>query len=94
MSSAQNYNNQFCRADVSHDGTIDEQKFRQWLGPVIKAERRLSGSRVIPQEGHEYSLGAPNIARKSNQYDPAGTMFNQADVNADGRIDPQESMFV
>jgi Ca2+-binding EF-hand superfamily protein len=30
------------------------------------------------------------VARTSNQYDPAGAMFNYADVNSDGRIDPQE----
>ena len=153
--SGQRFDNQFNRADVNHDGTIDEQEFRQFLGPVIKDQRRLSGSLspqeaqafvisfrfnsnhffffsfvqsgssetitypvgldvavagftqnpiayekytggAVVQEDHRYGLGpdvgigAPNVARKSNQYDPAGAMFNYADVNSDGRIDPQE----
>ena len=44
MSAGQRYDNQFNRADANHDGTIDEREFRQFLGPVIKDERRLSGS--------------------------------------------------
>jgi len=40
--------------------------------------------------GPDVGIGAPNVARKSNQYDPAGAMFNYADVNSDGKIDPQE----
>ncbi|CAF3823332.1 unnamed protein product [Rotaria sp. Silwood1] len=49
-----------------------------------------------PSGGHAYGvgpdvgIGAPNVARKSNQYDPAGAMFNYADVNHDGRIDKSE----
>jgi Ca2+-binding EF-hand superfamily protein len=42
--SGQIYENQFNRADANHDGTIDEREFRQFLGPVIKDERRLSGT--------------------------------------------------
>lgn len=47
-------------------------------------------------ENHRYGLGpdvgigAPNVARRSVQYDPAAAMFNYADVNNDGRIDPAE----
>ena len=44
MSGGQRFDNQFNRADVNHDGTIDEQEFRQFLGPVIRDERRLSGT--------------------------------------------------
>lgn len=44
MSEGQRFDNQFSRADVNHDGTIDEQEFRQFLGPVIRDERRLSGT--------------------------------------------------
>jgi Ca2+-binding EF-hand superfamily protein len=44
MSSEQDYGSQFNRADVNHDGTIDEGEFRQFLGPLIKDERRLSGN--------------------------------------------------
>jgi Ca2+-binding EF-hand superfamily protein len=44
MSSKQSYDSQFNRADVNHDGTIDEGEFRQFLGPVIHDERRLSGN--------------------------------------------------
>lgn len=43
MSAQQNYDGQFNRADTNHDGGIDEQEFRQYLGPV-RDERRLSGS--------------------------------------------------
>ena len=49
MSGRQSYENQFNRADVNHDGTIDEQEFRQFLGPIIKDQRRLSGS-LSPEE--------------------------------------------
>ena len=34
---------QFNRADLNHDGTIDEQEFRQFLGPV-KNYNRLSAN--------------------------------------------------
>lgn len=44
MSIEEDINNKFNRADVNHDGTIDEQEFRQFLGPVIRDERRLSGT--------------------------------------------------
>ena len=40
--------------------------------------------------GPDVGIGAPNIARKSIQYDPAGAMFNYADSNSDGRIDEEE----
>ncbi len=40
--------------------------------------------------GPDVGIGAPNVARRSSQYDPAGAMFNYADVNSDGKIDPQE----
>ncbi len=43
MSNPQVFDNQFNRADINHDGAIDEGEFRQFLGPVIN-ERRLSGS--------------------------------------------------
>ncbi len=49
MSGEQNIANQFNRADANHDGTIDEREFRQFLGPVIKDERRLSGT-LSPQD--------------------------------------------
>lgn len=49
MSSEQDIHNQFNRADINHDGTIDEQEFRQFLGPVIRDERRLSGT-LTPQD--------------------------------------------
>ena len=48
------------------------------------------------EESHRYGLGpdvgvgAPNVARKSVQYDPAGAMFDYADQNHDGRIDKEE----
>ncbi|CAF3705705.1 unnamed protein product, partial [Adineta steineri] len=41
--SAQRFDTQFDRADVNHDGGVDEQEFRQFLGPV-RDERRLSGN--------------------------------------------------
>ena len=44
MSSEHNYNSQFVLADANHDGTIDEKEFRQFLGPVIRDEKRLSGN--------------------------------------------------
>ncbi|CAF3421043.1 unnamed protein product, partial [Rotaria sp. Silwood2] len=40
--------------------------------------------------GPDVGIGAPNVARKSNQYDPAGAMFDYADFNRDGRIDKSE----
>ncbi|CAF1339272.1 unnamed protein product [Rotaria magnacalcarata] len=133
-------NGQFDRADINHDGTIDEQEFRQFLGPV-RDERRLSGNisqqdiqQIQSQSSHatqtvkypvgldvalagfagnpidyekftggsdsrethaygvgpDVGIGAPNVARKSHQYDPAGAMFDYADVNHDGKIDHQE----
>ena len=60
----------------------------------IEYEKYTQGTNA--NKGHVYGvgpdvgIGAPNVARKSNQYDPAGAMFNYADVNSDGRIDPQE----
>ena len=48
------------------------------------------------QERHKYGLGpdvgidAPNVARKINQYDPVGVMFDYADFNHHGRIDKGE----
>ncbi|UJR29718.1 hypothetical protein I4U23_017267 [Adineta vaga] len=60
----------------------------------IEYEKFTSGAAA--QEGHTYGLGpdvgigAPNVARKSNQYDPAGAMFDYADVNHDGKIDKSE----
>jgi hypothetical protein len=59
----------------------------------IEFEKFTSGAN---QEDHRYGLGpdvgigAPNVARKSHQYDPAGAMFNYADANHDGGIDKQE----
>jgi len=44
MSTQSNYGSEFNRADTNHDGTIDEGEFRHFLGPVIKDERRLSGT--------------------------------------------------
>jgi Ca2+-binding EF-hand superfamily protein len=49
MANTHQFDNQFNRADVNHDGTIDEQEFRQFLGPVIKDQRRLSGT-LSPEE--------------------------------------------
>lgn len=49
-----------------------------------------------PNGSHRYGLGpdvgigAPNVARKSNHYDPAAAMFEYADVNHDGKIDKAE----
>lgn len=43
MSNPQGFDNQFNRADINHDGAIDEREFRQFLGPIIN-ERRLSGN--------------------------------------------------
>lgn len=60
----------------------------------IEYEKYTSAANL--QEGHQYDLGpdvrigAPNVARISNQYDPADVMFNYVHVNSDGRIDPQE----
>jgi hypothetical protein len=55
MSAQQNYGSQFNRADVNHDGTIDEREFRQFLGPVIKDERRLSGT-LTPQDIQQFNV--------------------------------------
>ena len=44
MSDKEIIDRQFNRADINHDGGIDEQEFRQFLGPLIKDERRLSGN--------------------------------------------------
>ena len=60
----------------------------------IQYEKFTQGANA--SEEHKYGLGpdvgigAPNVARKSNHYDPAGAMFDYADVNHDGRIDKQE----
>ncbi|CAF0898761.1 unnamed protein product [Adineta ricciae] len=60
----------------------------------IEYEKFTSGA--PSQEGHKYGLGpdvgidAPNVARKSNEYDPVGTMFDYADFNHDGRIGKSE----
>ena len=60
----------------------------------IEYEKYTGG--VNANEGHRYGLGpdvgigAPNVARNSQQYDPAAAMFNYADVNHDGKIDQQE----
>ncbi|CAF0825452.1 unnamed protein product [Adineta ricciae] len=60
----------------------------------IQYEKFTAGA--AGSEQHKYGLGpdvgigAPNVARKSNHYDPAGAMFDYADVNHDGRIDKQE----
>lgn len=43
MSNQYIFDSQFYRADVNHDGTIDEQEFRQFLGP-LRDERILSGT--------------------------------------------------
>ncbi|CAF3205602.1 unnamed protein product [Rotaria socialis] len=40
--------------------------------------------------GPDVGIGAPHVARTSNQYDPAAAMFHFADVNSDGRIDQGE----
>ena len=55
MSTGQGYGQQFNRADVNHDGTIDEGEFRQFLGPVIRDERRLSGS-LTPQDIQHFNV--------------------------------------
>ncbi len=60
----------------------------------IQYEKYTQG--VNANKGHTYGvgpdvgIGAPNVARKSSQYDPAAAMFNYADVNSDGKIDQQE----
>ena len=55
MAQRQSFDNQFNRADANHDGTIDEREFRQFLGPVIKDERRLSGN-VSAQDAQRFSV--------------------------------------
>ena len=55
MSAQQNYGQQFNRADGNHDGTIDEREFRQFLGPVIKDERRLSGG-LTPHDLQQFNV--------------------------------------
>jgi Ca2+-binding EF-hand superfamily protein len=55
MSGQQNYGQQFNRADTNHDGTIDEGEFRHFLGPVIKDERRLSGT-LTPQDLQKFNV--------------------------------------
>ncbi|CAF0816092.1 unnamed protein product [Adineta ricciae] len=40
--------------------------------------------------GPDVGIGAPNVARRSAQYDPAAAMFDYADVNHDGGIDQAE----
>jgi Ca2+-binding EF-hand superfamily protein len=55
MSGQQNFAPQFNRADANHDGTIDEGEFRQFLGPVIKDERRLSGT-LSPQDIQKFNV--------------------------------------
>ncbi|CAF3217574.1 unnamed protein product [Rotaria sp. Silwood2] len=139
MGEQQRIENQFNRADLNHDGSIDEQEFRLFLGP-IQDGRRLSGNinyqdlqqnlqlsnasqtiiypvgldvalagftsnpinyeryagGISSPEAHIYGvgpdvgIGAPNVARRSIQYDPAGAMFDYADFNHDGRIDKSE----
>ena len=55
MAQRQSFDNQFNRADANRDGTIDEREFRQFLGPVIKDERRLSGN-VNAQDVQRFSV--------------------------------------
>ncbi|CAF1349108.1 unnamed protein product [Adineta ricciae] len=61
--------------------------------PIVY-EKYTSG--ILTEEDHRYSLGpdvaigAPNVAKNSNQYDPAAAMFDYADLNHDGRIDKTE----
>jgi hypothetical protein len=55
MSSTQNFNTQFVRADANHDGTIDEKEFRQFLGPVVRDERRLSGN-ITQQDIKDFNV--------------------------------------
>ena len=45
----------FNRADANNDGTIDEGEFRQFLGPVIRDEKRLSGN-ISAQEFQRLSV--------------------------------------
>ena len=55
MTARQNFAPEFNRADANHDGTIDEGEFRQFLGPVVKDERRLSGT-LSPQDIQKFNV--------------------------------------
>ena len=55
MNSNRNYDSQFNRADAQHHGAINEREFRQFLGPVIKDERRLSGT-LNPQDIQAFAV--------------------------------------
>jgi len=67
MSTQTNYGSQFNRADVNHDGTIDEGEFRNFLGPVIKDERRLSGT-LTPQDLQSLNVSFTFIILIKNKY--------------------------
>ena len=60
MSESQRIESQFHRADTNHDGTIDEREFRQFLGPVIRDERRLSGS-LSPNDIQAFQVGLSSL---------------------------------
>jgi len=57
---------------------------------LINYERHTGG--IHSPEAHIYGLdpdvdiGALNVARRSNQYDPVGVIFDYTDVNHDGTI--------
>jgi len=130
---------QFYRADINHDGGVDQNEFRQFIASGESASRqlevapadiirRLSQGSIVtesitypigldvgvagftahpenyekyagaigPTERHGYgvgpdvAVGAPNLAQQNVQYDAAGSMFNYADVNHDGKVDRAE----
>jgi len=57
-------------------------------------ERFASAASATEKHGYgvgpDVAVGAPNHPKEVSQYDPAGAMFNYADVNHDGRIDRTE----
>jgi len=61
--------------------TANPASYERFAGSISAIERHGYGV------GPDVAVGAPNVAREVNQYDPAGAMFNYADVNHDGKID-------
>jgi len=64
--------------------TANPASYERFAGAISGTERHGYGV------GPDVAVGAPNHPVEAKQYDPAGAMFNYADVNHDGKIDRGE----